>query len=106
MLSFATVAQMKLSPKQMVSRRFPVEMINAVCNEETGKLMEYCHIMKNPKYCQLYVTSYSKELGRLAQGMPGKAEVTKTIYFIDKSDVTAERWKDVTYVRVVVSYRP
>ena len=52
--------------KQLTSRRYPVEMINAVLNEETGELMEYRHIMKNPKYRQLYATSYSKDLGRLA----------------------------------------
>ena len=38
--------------------------------------------------------------------MLGKAEGTNTIYFIDKADIPAERWKDVTYGRVVVAYRP
>ena len=103
MLSCATVAQMKLPPKQLASRRFPVKMINTVLNEETGKLMKYHHIMKNTKYRQLYATSYSKNLGRLAQGMPGKVEGTNTIYFEEKVDVPAERWKDVTYGRVVVA---
>ena len=68
--------------------------------------MEYRHIVKNPKYFQLYATSYSKELGRLAQGMPGKAEVTNTIYFINKANIPSERWKDVTYGCVVVAYLP
>ena len=81
-------------------------MINAVLNEESGKLMEYRHIMENPKYCQLYAKSYSKELGRLAQGIPGKAEGTSTIYFIYKVNTPDEQWKDVTYVRVVVAYLP
>ena len=81
-------------------------MINAVLNEETGELMEYRHIMQNPKYRQLYATFYSKELGSLVQGMPGKAEGTNTIYFIDKADIPAEQWEDVTYGRVVVAYRP
>ena len=90
MLTCATVAQMKISPKQLASRRFPIEIINSVINEETGKLMEYRHIMKNTKYRQLYVTSYSKKLGRLSQGMPGKVEGTNTIYFIGKSDVPTE----------------
>ena len=106
MLRCATVAQMKLSPKQLSSCRFPIEMIITVLNEETGELMKYRHITKNPRYCQLYATSYSKELGRLTQGMPGKAEGTNTIYFIDKSDIPAEQRKDVTYGRVVVAYRP
>ena len=68
--------------------------------------MEYRHIMKNPKYCQLYATSYSKELGSLAQGIPGKAEGTNTIYFIEKADIPDERRKGVTYGCVVVAYRP
>ena len=68
--------------------------------------MEYRHIIKNPKYCQLYATSYSKELGRLAQVMSVKAEGTNTIYFIYKANIPSERWKDVTYDRVVVAYRP
>ena len=106
MLRCATVAQMKLYPKQLSGRRFPIEMINAVMNEETGKLLEYRHIMNNPKYLQLFATSYSKELGRLAQGMPGKTEGTNTIYFIDKADIPAEIWKDLTYGRVVVDYCP
>ena len=58
--------------------------------------MEYRQIMKNPKYRQLYATSYSKELGRLAQGIPGKAEGTNTIYFIYKADIPDELWKNVT----------
>ena len=38
--------------------------------------------------------------------MPGKSEGTNTIYFIDKSEIPAERWKDVMYVRVVDAFRP
>ena len=106
MLRCVTDAKMKFSPRKLSSRRFPIEMINAVLNEETGELMEYRHIMNNPKYFQLYATSYSKDLGRLAQGIPGQSEGTNTIYFIDKADIPVERWKDVTYGRVVVSYRP
>ena len=34
MLRCATVAQMKLSPKHLSSRRLPIEMINGVLNEE------------------------------------------------------------------------
>ena len=43
--------------------------------------MEYCRLIKNPKYCPLYRDSYAKELVRLAQVMLGLAEVTNTIYF-------------------------
>ena len=69
-------------------------------------MMEYRQVMKNPKYRSLYEKAYTKEIGRLAQGMPGLAGGTETIFFIDKGKVPPERWRDVTYGRIVVSYRP
>ena len=83
-----------------------MEMINAVLDKDTGELMEYRHLMKSPKYRQLYGKSYTKELGRLAQGMPGQIEDTNNIFFIDKADIPTTRWRDVTHGRVVVNYRP
>ena len=62
--------------------------------------------MKNPKNWKLYGQSYAKELGRLAQGIPGKVTGTNTIFFIPKSEVPAACWRDFTYGRVVVNYRP
>ena len=52
-------------------------MINAVLNKETGEMMEYRQVMKNPKYRALYEKAYAKEIGRLAQGMPGLAGGTE-----------------------------
>ena len=83
-----------------------MEMLNPVLDEDKVKLMEYRNLMKSPKYCQLYGTSYGKELGKIAQGMPGPVEGTDTIFFIDKSNVPTTRCKDVTYVRIVVNYIP
>ena len=61
--------------------------------------------MKNPKYRPLYQNSYFKEIRRLAQGIPGLVEGTNTMFFIDKTDVPANRWRDVTYGQIVVDYR-
>ena len=58
--------------------------------------MEYRGLMKNPKYRKLWAKSYTKELGRLAQGMPGQVEGTNTIFFIPKKEVPIDRWWDVT----------
>ena len=82
-----------------------MEMLHAVLDKDTGKLMEYRHLMKSPNYCQLYGTSYRKGLGRTAQGMSGTVEGTDTIFFINKAYVTTARCRDVTYVRIVVNYR-
>ena len=38
--------------------------------------------------------------------MPGRAEGTNTLFFIDKSSMPVDRWRDITYGRVVVNYRP
>ena len=38
--------------------------------------------------------------------MPGLEEGTNTMFFIKKTAVPADRWRDVTYVRIVVDYRP
>ena len=81
-------------------------MINAVLNQETGEMMEYRQVMKNPKYCALYEKAYAKEIGRLAQGMPGVAGGTEKIFFVNNGKVPPYRWRDVTYGRIVVSYRP
>ncbi len=106
MLSCAAINQMNLSPESLVSCCFTLEIINAVLNKETGEIMEYRHIMKSPKYRNLYKNSYRKELGRLAKGIPDVVKGTNTIFFINRADVPSKRWKDVTYGRVIFNYRP
>ena len=106
MLACIDIAQLHLAPQALASRRFPLEMINAVLNEDTGELMEYRALMRHPRYRTLYAQSYAKELGRLAQGIPGVVKGTNTIFFINKGEVPADRWRDITYGRVVVNYRP
>ena len=41
--------------------------------------------------------SYDNEIGRLAQGMPGRNTSTNNIHFIKKNQVPQDRAKDVTY---------
>ena len=106
MLACAEVYQLKLSPQSLASRKFPLEMLNAVLDEDTGELMEYRALMKKPKYSKLYEESYAKELSQLTQGIPGKVTGTNTIFFINKAKVPADCWRDITYGRVVVNYRP
>ena len=68
--------------------------------------MEYKHLVANPKYRTIWTQAYGKELGRLAQGLPNIVDGTDTIKFIHKHDVPTERCKDVTYGRLVTSFRP
>jgi hypothetical protein len=82
-----------------------MEMLNAVLNMTTGELMEMRHLLINPKYKDLWGKSYTKELGRLAQGIPGITG-TDTIIFIRRGEVPLKGIKDETYGRVCVNYRP
>ena len=58
-----------MNTRTLVSRKFSRHMMNVVLNEDTGELMEYRHIIGNPKYREIWVQAYGNELGRLAQGM-------------------------------------
>ena len=106
MLDHVNRAQRKVTSEQLAQRKFPKEMLSDVLDKETGELVEYKKLRKNPKYRPLYRNSCAKEIGRLAQGMPGLVEETNTMFFIEETAVPTDRWKDVTYERIVVDYRP
>ena len=81
-------------------------MANAVLDSTTGDLMEYRHLLKNPKYSKIWSNAMGKEVGHLAQGLDGVVEGTDTMDFIAKHDIPQDRWHDITYARIVCSYRP
>ena len=98
-----------VSAKQMANRKFPMtwlcEMANSVLGEN-GELLEYRHLTANPKTRETWTHSYGNELGRLAQGMPGRVKGTDTIFFIPRQAVPKERTKDVTYGLITCLIRP
>ena len=97
------------SAEKMASRKFPMtgfcEMANSVLGEN-GELLEYRHLIENPKTRETWTHSYGNELGRLAQGMPGRVNGTDTIFFIPRHSVPKERAKDVTYGLITCLIRP
>jgi hypothetical protein len=74
--------------------------------QKKGKLLEYRHLIANPKTRPTWTHSYGNELGLLAQGMPGRAKGTDTIFFIPRHKVPKERTKDITYGLITCSIRP
>ena len=66
------------------------EMANSVIGDD-GKILEYRHLIANPKTRKGWQQAFGNELGRLAQRMPGRVEGTNTIFFIRKSDIPADR---------------
>ncbi len=80
-------------------------MANAVIGEG-GELLEYKHLIANPKTRAIWSHSYGNEISRLAQGMPGRNTGTNTIIFIHKNQVPKARVKDVTYGLIKTLVRP
>ena len=78
--------------------------VNSIVDEESGKSLEYRHLIQHPKHKQVWSKSMSNELGRLTQGN-GRVGGTNTMYFIPYEDIPHDRRKDVTYARIVVDYR-
>ena len=60
MLASVNRAQLTVTPAQLARRKFLKEMLSAVLDEDTGELVEYRKLMKNPKYRPLYRDSYAK----------------------------------------------
>jgi hypothetical protein len=102
--TYAEVTGRQVSPRNSSQQRFPTEVLNAVLNKDTGDLMEMRQLLQNPKYSEVWGKSYTKELGRLAQGVPG-TKGTDTIVFIKYDDIPLDRQRHVTYCRTMVMYR-
>ena len=100
------INQSSFTSQQASSRKYPKEDLAAVLNEETGELMEYRHLIADPNYRKIWKPAYGKEVGRLAQGVPGIVDGTNTFIFLYKNEVPADRWKDVTYGRICANYCP
>ena len=106
MLASIQLRQTEMKGRTLASRKFPRHMLNEVLNEDAEELMEYIHLIEDPKYREIWGQAYGNKLGRLAQGMEGRVKGTNTIFFIPKEDLPSARWKDVTYGRIVVNYHP
>ena len=75
----------------------------SIIDDDTGKSLEFCELIKMDKYHTVWMKNFSDEIGRLVKDIwdiPG----TNTICFICRSPVPKVR--TVTYDRIVVSYRP
>ena len=82
-------------------------MAAAVLDGDTGELLDYRHLIKTPKYKKIWRNSFGNEVGRLAQGMPGrisKEKGTNTMFFVKQNEIPQDRQRDVTYARIVCNY--
>jgi hypothetical protein len=86
---------------QVTSRKyplkFPCDFASAVFDDKTGDLLEYHHLLKNPKYRDIWRKSFSTEIRQLAT-------TTETIVFVSKAMIPPNRRKDITYGWIVCTY--
>jgi len=110
LLSTVNISGSCPTARNAASRRYSLEFLTdfpgSVLNGETGELLEYRHLIKRPKFKDEWGYSFGNEIGRLAQGMPGRNKGTNTLFFIDRKDVPPDRWRDVTYGKIVCNVRP
>jgi hypothetical protein len=85
-------------------RQYLANMLHAVLDKTTGHLMEMRHILVNPKYKELWGKSYTKELGRLTQGIPGVSKGTNTMVFNRRKNIPHDRKRNDMHAQVCVNY--
>jgi hypothetical protein len=61
--TYVEVTQTPLQPAQLAQQKFSIVILNAGLNNDTDKLMEMRHLLRNPKYTKLWGKLYTKELG-------------------------------------------
>ena len=88
--------------RQAASRKYPLQFLCDLAyaileQDETGDLLEYCHLMKHPKYKDVWTKSFGTEIRRLTT-------TTETIVFITKDDIPNNRKGDETYARIVCNF--
>ncbi len=88
--------------QQAASRKYPLQFLcdfaNAVLDDKTDNLLEYRHLLKHPKYKEVWSKSFGKEIWHLAT-------ITKTIAFMEKQQIPQARCKNITYGRIICVYR-
>ena len=97
-----TEATSQFNPQQARSRQYPLQFLidwaQPVLDDDTGDLLEYRHLLKHPQHKVVWTSSFGKEICRLAT-------TTDTLSFKSKTEIPTERRKDITYGRIVCTYR-
>ncbi len=82
------------SNQQAASCKYPLQFLcdfaSVVLDDETGDLLEYRHLLRHPKYRDVWSKSFGAEIHRLAT-------TTEMIGFMSKDMIPHNRHKDITY---------
>jgi hypothetical protein len=110
MLTLLELNAWQPSVQQLATRKFPMQFLckfaGAIMDEETGDMLEYRHLVKIPRYQEEGSTAFGMKIRKLAQGLLGIVEGTKTLFFIPFDKVPEHKRKNISYVRICTDYRP
>jgi hypothetical protein len=79
-------------------------MLNAIVDPTTGELLEYRHLIADPKTRTTWMTAAANEFGRLMVGLPRGIAGINTMSFIRKDEAPSGCM--VTYARFCCDFRP
>ena len=67
MLTVIEIRGKKMNMQRLASRKFPMELLcefaGAVMDDDTGDMLEYRQLVKNPKYRDTWSKAFGKEIG-------------------------------------------
>jgi hypothetical protein len=89
----------KLALSKLAANHF----IGAIIDKDTGAILEYHHLVKNPVTIPVWETSFVNEIGHLFQGIR-EHKGTNTYFFIKKSQVPTKKWP--TYGQICCNFCP
>ena len=98
------------TPHQAARRSFKLEVLidfaGSVLDAKTGNVLEYRHLIKRPKYKDEWGYSVGNEIGRLAQGMPGRNNETNTLFFHSQKQGASRQMERYDIWEIVCNVRP
>ena len=100
------IKHLRQTTQKINNLEIEVHQAMAVMDEQTGQLLNYKNLMRDPKYKKNWSTSSANEFGCMANGVGGRIKnPTNTIKFIIRKDIPVSRRKDVTYGSFVCNVR-
>jgi hypothetical protein len=77
-----------IAPQRAINH---ITMVNAVINQDTGASLEYHQLIQDDTVFPIWKKAAANECGRLAQGIGGHIEGSKTIFFIPRQEIPKGR---------------
>ena len=66
MLSSFDIGRNTANARTLACHQYPKEVLPTILNKDTGELIEYCYLIRNPKYRALRSRSYRNTPGCLS----------------------------------------